>query len=103
MTHITSIIFDVGNVLIGWDPRRLFAEHFPTLEAVPTQAISMSIRQIMKSAAIVCTVPDLRKAQAVKSTVEGPVTNLVPASIMQRHPHAVLLLDELAASLLGRR
>jgi glucosamine-6-phosphate deaminase len=76
---------------------------FPTLEAVPTQAISMSIRQIMKSRAIVCTVPDLRKAQAVKGTVEGPVTNLVPASIMQRHPHVVLFADEPAASLLTRR
>jgi len=74
---------------------------FPTLEAVPTQAISMSIRQIMKSEKIVCTVPDLRKAQAVKATVEGPVTNLVPASILQRHPRCTLFMDRPAASLLS--
>jgi len=73
---------------------------FPTLEDVPRQAISMSIRQIMKSEAIVCTVPDRRKAEAVKKAVEGEVTNLVPASILQEHAHCSLYLDEAAASLL---
>jgi glucosamine-6-phosphate deaminase len=75
---------------------------FPTFDDVPTQAISMSIRQIMKSAAIICTVPDARKAQAVKGAVEGPVTNLHPSSILQRHPRCGLFLDEPAASLLSR-
>src|SRR3954468_733995 len=58
---------------------------FPTLKSVPRRAISMSPNQIMKSAAIVCTVPDARKAQAVKNTLEGDVTPRVPASILQRH------------------
>jgi glucosamine-6-phosphate deaminase len=75
---------------------------FTSLEDVPKQAISMSIRQIMKSAAIVCTVPDTRKAMAVKNTVEGPVTNLVPASILQTHPRCWLFLDEPAAVKLQR-
>jgi glucosamine-6-phosphate deaminase len=75
---------------------------FPTFDDVPTQAISMSVRQIMKSAAIICTVPDARKAQAVKGAVEGPVTNLHPSSILQQHPHCDLFLDEPAASLLSR-
>lgn len=70
---------------------------FPTLDDVPTQAISMSIRQIMKSAAIVCSVPDDRKAQAVRAAVEGPVTPNLPASILQRHANTTLLLDEAAA------
>ena len=73
---------------------------FPTIEDVPTQAISMSIRQMMKSAAIVCTVPDARKAVAVQKAVEGPVTNLHPSSILQQHSHCDLFLDELAAALL---
>lgn len=73
---------------------------FATLEAVPTQAISMSIRQIMKSAAIICSVPDARKAAAVKNTVEGSVTNLAPASILQTHTQCWLYLDEPAAALL---
>jgi glucosamine-6-phosphate deaminase len=73
---------------------------FPTLEDVPTQAISMSIRQIMRCNAIVCTVPDARKAEAVKKTVEGPVTPDVPASILQEHPRCELFLDAAAAALL---
>lgn len=75
---------------------------FPELDTVPEQAISMSIRQLMKSAAIICTVPDARKAKAVRKAVEGPVTNRVPASILQTHPNATLFLDAPAASLLSK-
>lgn len=75
---------------------------FATLEDVPRRAISMSIRQIMKSEAIVCTVPDLRKAEAVRGAVEGPVTPRLPASILQQHPACTLYLDEPAASGLQR-
>ena len=74
---------------------------FPTLEDVPRQAISMSIRRIMQSELIVCTVPDLRKAEMVKETIEGEVSNLVPASILQRHARCHVYLDEPAASLLS--
>ena len=74
---------------------------FPTLDAVPKRAISMSVRQILKSAAIICTVPDLRKAHAVRAAVKGPVTREVPASILQRHPDCRLFLDTAAASLLS--
>src|SRR5258706_15622312 len=74
---------------------------FKKFEDVQTQAISMSIRQIMKSNNIVCTVPDERKARAVKGAVEGPVTPMVPASILQRHEGAVIYLDPPAASLLS--
>jgi glucosamine-6-phosphate deaminase len=73
---------------------------FKKFEDVPTQAISMSIRQIMKSKHIVCTVPDERKAQAVKGAIEGPITEMVPASILQRHEDAIIYLDPPAASLL---
>jgi len=73
---------------------------FPTLDAVPKQAISMSIPQIMKSKKIVCTVPDQRKAKAVKNTIEGEVTSSVPASILQQHLNCRLYLDKAAASLL---
>lgn len=75
---------------------------FPTLEEVPRQAISMSIRQIMKSRYIICTAPDRRKAEPLKNAVEGEVTNKLPASILQEHPHCRILLDERAASLLRR-
>ena len=70
---------------------------FPTLAAVPGRAISMSVRQIMKSAAIVCTVPDERKAAAVERTLNGPVEPQVPASILQRHQNCEVVLDAGAA------
>jgi glucosamine-6-phosphate deaminase len=73
---------------------------FPTLNDVPTQAISMSVRQIMKSQAVVCTVPDQRKAEAVRNAAKGPITPQVPASILQRHENLNLYLDRPAASLL---
>lgn len=73
---------------------------FPTFDDVPQRAISMSIKQIMKSKAIICSVPDERKAWAVNKAVKGPVTNLVPASILQQHPHTLLFLDRKSASLL---
>ena len=75
---------------------------FATLDEVPPRAISMSVRQIMKSVHIICTVPDQRKAEAVKKTVEGPVTSQVPASILQTHPDTRLYLDKASASLLSK-
>ena len=61
----------------------------------------MSVRQIMKSSHIVCTVPDERKAEAVRGAVEGPVTNDLPASILQEHGSCELHLDVAAASKLA--
>ncbi|MDA7928130.1 glucosamine-6-phosphate deaminase, partial [Akkermansiaceae bacterium] len=75
---------------------------FANLEAVPEKAISMSVRQIMKSGSIICTVPDERKAKAVRNSLEGEVSPGVPASILQEHEDCGLYIDELAASLLGK-
>jgi glucosamine-6-phosphate deaminase len=81
--------------------RQQFGEDwFPTFDAVPTRAISMSIRQIMRSRAIICSVPDQRKAEAVRAALEGPITPQVPASILQQHPDATIYLDPPAASLM---
>jgi len=73
-----------------------------TLDDVPTRAISMSVRQILSARKIVCTVPDERKAEAVRNTLEGDVTNLVPASVLREHPDCVLFLDDPATKLLSR-
>ena len=75
---------------------------FKSLKDVPKRAISMSVRQIMKSRTIICSVPDKRKARAVQACLEGPVTPLVPGSILQRHPGATIYLDGHSASLLDR-
>ncbi len=75
---------------------------FPTIDDVPEQAISMSIQQILKSKHLIVSVPDKRKAEAVKCAVEGPLTNECPASILRTHPNCSLYLDEESASLLTK-
>jgi glucosamine-6-phosphate deaminase len=74
---------------------------FTSFDEVPKQAISMSIQQIMKSKAIICSVPDSRKAKAVKDSLESEVTSLIPASILQRHKFIQFFLDKDSCSLLG--
>jgi glucosamine-6-phosphate deaminase len=74
---------------------------FPTLKDVPEQAISMSVKQIMKSKAIICTVPDLRKAAAVKASLESEVSPVVPASVLQQHEAIWMYLDNDSSSLLS--
>ena len=71
---------------------------FKTIDDVPQKAISMSIKQIMKSDNIICSVPDERKAWAVQKTIENDVTNLYPASILQNHKNTWLYLDEGSAA-----
>ena len=75
---------------------------FASIEDVPTQAISMSVRQILKSKKIVAVVPNARKAQAVKACVEGPVSPMAPASILQTHADTTLYLDQDSVALLSR-
>ncbi|MCC7048712.1 MAG: glucosamine-6-phosphate deaminase [Alphaproteobacteria bacterium] len=84
--------------------RQQFGEGwFPTLDAVPDRAISMSIQHMMKSKAVILSVPDARKADAVRAAVEGPVSPDYPASIMQQHPDCTIFLDPPAAAKLKRR
>ena len=71
---------------------------FDSMDAVPTHAISMSIQHIMKSKQIICTVPGMRKAEAVHNALTRPVTPTVPASILQTHPNCDLYLDKDSAS-----
>lgn len=71
---------------------------FAGMEEVPKTAISMSIRQMLAAQEMLIVVPDARKAEAVKRTLEGPVSPDVPASILRTHPNVTLYLDEPAAS-----
>lgn len=75
---------------------------FPTINDVPERAISMSIKQIMKSKAIICCVPDLRKAEAVRKTVEAEISPDIPASAMRQHVAVWLYLDNESASMLSK-
>lgn len=73
---------------------------FKTIDDVPQQAISMSVKQILKAKHIICSVPDERKAEAVKNCLEQPVSNEYPSSILQLHANCLLYLDTRSASLL---
>lgn len=96
----TAAPYLVVNLDEGCRRQQMGEGWFETLKKVPEQAISMSIRQIMKSKAVICTVPDKRKAQAVKDCLTGSVTPKHPASILQRHKAAWCFLDTESASLL---
>lgn len=77
---------------------------FKTVDEVPKQAISMSIPQILKAANIICTVPDLRKAEAVKNCISesAKVDPMYPSSILKTHPNVFVFLDKDSASLLNK-
>ena len=74
---------------------------FADISQVPKQAISMSVRQIMKAREILAIVPESRKAQAVKACFEGEISPMAPASILRTHADANIYLDQDSASLLS--
>ena len=76
---------------------------FTSIDEVPAQAISMSIKQILRSLEILCIVPDRRKAEAVKASVELNVNPMHPASILQTHERVRLYLDRDSSALLSHR
>ena len=75
---------------------------FRDISEVPEQAISMSVRQILKAKEILAVVPDSRKATAVRTCLESEISPNVPASILRTHPHATVYLDDHSASLLSQ-
>jgi glucosamine-6-phosphate deaminase len=76
---------------------------FKSIEEVPRHAVSMSIKQVMKSKHIICSAPDSRKAIAVKNCFAQPVSNLYPASILQLHTNCTCYLDKDSAALLTNK
>jgi glucosamine-6-phosphate deaminase len=74
---------------------------FGDITQVPKQAISMSVRQILKAKEILAVVPESRKAQAVKACFEGEISPMAPASILRTHANANVYLDKESASLLS--
>ena len=72
---------------------------FATTDDVPKCAISMSVYQIMQCRRIVSCVPYAVKAQAIRDTLESPLTNAVPATMLKKHPDISLYLDKDSASL----
>ena len=73
---------------------------FPDLDSVPLHAATVTIPVMMEAPLIICVVPCISKAAAVKAAVNGPVTTACPASILRLHPNATLYCDKDSASLL---
>ena len=73
---------------------------FASIDDVPKTAISMGIGTIMDAKKIILLAAGPKKAQAVKNMVEGNVTTDVPASFLQKHANATIIIDEEAAKLL---
>ena len=78
------------------------ARFFNSIDEVPTQAISMGIKNVMNAKAILLLASGANKADAIKATVEGPVTESVPASVLQLHPNCYIVVDKAAASKLSK-
>jgi glucosamine-6-phosphate deaminase len=76
---------------------------FPELSDVPRTALTLTIPAIMRIPKLIVNVPGKAKAEAVRRTVEGPVTPDCPASILQRHPEATLYVDADSARLLSNQ
>lgn len=76
---------------------------FPDIEAVPKEAISMTVYQILTSKTIISPVPNAVKAKAIKAMLENEVTPEVPATILKNHPDFLLLLDENSAALINKK
>src|ERR1700743_1685039 len=73
---------------------------FKSIPEVPPRAISMSVKQILKSREIIAVVPGPQKARAVKDCLEGEISPMAPASILRTHPNTTVYLDADSASLL---
>ena len=74
------------------------ARFFEKESDVPTQAISMGIASVMSAKKILLIATGESKAEAVAATINGPITEDVPASILQKHSDVTIIIDEAAAS-----
>ena len=76
--------------------------HWPGLEAVPDVGLTLTCPMLVDAKYIICCVPGVSKAEAVRNALEGPISPACPASLLRTHPRAHLYLDRESASLLSR-
>ena len=75
------------------------ARFFSSVEEVPKYAISTGIKNIMQAKRILLIASGSAKAEALFSTICGPITPAVPASILQLHENVTIVADEAALAL----
>ncbi len=89
----TTSVVDLTESTINANKR-----YFDKVEDVPTTAISMGIGSIIQSKKIILMAFGEVKADAIQKMIEGPVTNELPASVLQKHDDVIVIIDEAAAS-----
>ena len=87
-------------VALTENTRQANARFFASLSDVPTHAITMGIRTVMNARGVMLIALGKNKAETIRKTLCGPVTEAVPASVLQLHPNVEFYLDQEAASLL---
>lgn len=75
--------------------------HFPDLASVPREALTITCPGLFRAESWVCSVPESRKAEAVRNSLEGPISEACPGSLLRRHPNTYLYLDSASAALLA--
>ncbi|MGE3310391.1 MAG: glucosamine-6-phosphate deaminase [Limisphaerales bacterium] len=74
--------------------------HFPSLEAVPPYAMTLTVPALCSARKMMCVAPESRKANAVRDTLRGPIATSCPASFLRTQSQCTLLLDTDSAALL---
>lgn len=83
------------------ETRQANARFFDSIDQVPKQALTMGVGTILKAKMILLVVKGADKAGIVNRALKGPITTDCPASLLQTHPHLIVLLDRAAAAKLG--
>lgn len=83
------------------ETRQANARFFDSIDEVPTHALTMGVGTILKAKMILLVVRGADKAEIVKKALTGPITTECPASLLQTHPHVVVLLDNESGRLLN--
>ncbi|HBL33121.1 MAG TPA: glucosamine-6-phosphate deaminase [Porphyromonadaceae bacterium] len=89
-------------VMLDGDSRKDIVTHFGSLEKAPVSAITMGLSDMMQARKITLVAWGEQKAESIHEIVEGPVTDMVPGSLLQTHPEIQVFIDLAAASELTR-
>jgi len=91
--------FDIGVQIVDLKHQTRLdnARFFDKLEDVPTQAMTMGIKDILRAKKILLIATGEKKAKAVAGMIQGEISEAVPCSILQKHPDVVVILDQAAA------
>jgi len=90
-----------GRVALADSTRRVYAPAFGSFEATPVFGLTLGVADIVSTRAVLLLATGAEKAEGVARALEGPVTEQVPASALQKHAGLTVLLDRAAASRLS--